>query len=352
MVLVRRRWCAWGLGAGAAVALARWWPPLTAALPLLGLVALARAAAAGAATWLATALPRRPLRDLRRRAVLVTGCDSGFGHEAALRFHALGAPVFAGVLLPQGPGAARLRQMASPRMRVLPLDVTDEGSVAEARRAVDQFLSEGDCELWAVVNNAGVLGVGEAEWMEMEDVKKCMDVNAFGQVRVTKAFLPLLKKSKGRVININSQASTIVAPTINPYTMSKFASLAYTDSLRYDMEKFSISVHSIEPAMYRTPLVQSTISVCKQKLKQIPNDVRNTYCEHYEQKFLKLHYLSLHLTAMPQSRTFQVVDAIEDACFDKDPQDTYIPGEGSKFTSSIKDILPFLASFTSKILYR
>lgn len=72
------------------------------------------------------------------------------------------------------------------------------------------FLSSG---LWALVNNAGILGLpADGELIPMTGYKKCMAVNFFGAVEVTKAFLPLLRKSKGRLVNISSMAGESAFP--------------------------------------------------------------------------------------------------------------------------------------------
>ncbi|XP_049771083.1 estradiol 17-beta-dehydrogenase 2-like [Schistocerca cancellata] len=132
-------------------------------------------------------------------------CDSGLGHELARRLDALGVPVFAGCLFPEGPGASRLAADCSSRLRLLPLDVTSDQQVADAVASVQAALSAASgTELWAVVNNAGISDVGEVDVMPLEKFQQVLDVNTMGAIRVSKAFLSLLKKSKGRLINVTS----------------------------------------------------------------------------------------------------------------------------------------------------
>ncbi|XP_046989366.1 estradiol 17-beta-dehydrogenase 2-like [Schistocerca americana] len=160
--------------------------------------------------WLVgTALDKlRPLRlldNLPSRAVLITGCDSGFGHELARHLDGLGVPVFTGCLLLDGPGARTLAADCSSRLRVLPLDVTSDQQVADAVVSVQTALSHAPgTELWAVLNNAGIADIGETDVTPLEKFKLDLEVNTVGAIRVSKAFLPLLKKSKGRLINVNS----------------------------------------------------------------------------------------------------------------------------------------------------
>ncbi|KAK7794152.1 hypothetical protein R5R35_012532 [Gryllus longicercus] len=347
----RREWLARGVGVGAALALAWWWQAQT--LQVVGVVALARALAWASALWLAPALPARRLQGpaLARRAVLVTGCDSGFGHAAARRLHALGARVFACVLLPHGPGADGLRALASPRMRVLPLDVTDAPSVAAAAHAVQQDLQDSGCELQAVVNNAGILNVGETEWMDIEELRKTIDVNTIGQVRVAQAFLPLLRKSKGRVVNVNSVAGRIPCTGLAPYVISKYASVAFTECLKVDMTKFSVSVHSIEPAIYMTPMAEGSKFLLKKKFDAIPEKIMNDYGHRYIEKFMKVVELVFLVFSKPPSKILEVVDAIEDAILSEDPQDCYYPGERSKLVITLKDEVKYVQGYLTKLIY-
>ncbi|GLH13147.1 Dehydrogenase/reductase SDR family protein 7-like [Gryllus bimaculatus] len=347
----RREWCARGVGVGAALALAWWWQAQT--LQVVGVLALARALAWASALWLAPALPARRLRGaaLARRAVLVTGCDSGFGHAAARRLHALGARVFACVLLPHGAGADSLRALASPRMRVLPLDVTDADSVAAAARAVQQDLQDTGCELQAIVNNAGILNIGEINWLDIEELRQTIDVNAIGQMRVTQAFLPLLRKSKGRIVNMNSIAGRFPCNGLTPYVVSKYASTAFTECLQVDMMKFSVSVHSIEPAIYMTPMAEGSKSLIKRKIEAIPEETLNDSGRRYKDQFMKLADLLL-VTAKPQSKIYEVIDAIEDACLSEDPQNFYYPGGPTKLILTLKDEITNLQGFVLNLVYK
>ena len=90
-----------------------------------------------------------------------------------------------------------------------------------------------DSGLWAVVNNAGVVGLtGVAEWLQGQDYKDVFDVNLFGTVSVVQAFLPLLKKCKGRIVNTASIVGRLALPGSAPYVISKYAVEAYSDIIR------------------------------------------------------------------------------------------------------------------------
>ncbi|PNI45686.1 HSD17B2 isoform 4, partial [Pan troglodytes] len=143
------------------------------------------------------------LLPVDQKAVLVTGGDCGLGHALCKYLDELGFTVFAGVLNENGPGAEELQRTCSPRLSVLQMDITKPVQIKDAYSKVAAMLQ--DRGLWAVINNAGVLGFPtDGELLLMTDYKQCMAVNFFGTVEVTKTFLPLLRKSKGRLVNVSS----------------------------------------------------------------------------------------------------------------------------------------------------
>lgn len=88
--------------------------------------------------------------------------------------------------------------------------------------------------LWGVVNNAGtVTSVGHVTWLTVDDYRRQCGVNLFGLIDVTMTFLPLVERSKGRIVNMSSTAGRLAAPSITPYSVSKFGVEAFSDALRY-----------------------------------------------------------------------------------------------------------------------
>ncbi|XP_058011304.1 17-beta-hydroxysteroid dehydrogenase type 2 [Ahaetulla prasina] len=156
--------------------------------------------------WLYT--PAQAMLPVGHKAVLITGTDSGIGHELAKYLDRLGFTVFAGVLNAAGPGAKKLKETCSERLSILQLDITSSAQIKEAYLETRRKLQNE--ELWAVINNAGILGfLGDGELLPLSSYKQCMDVNFFGPVEISKMFLPLLRKSKGRIINISSLAGKL-----------------------------------------------------------------------------------------------------------------------------------------------
>lgn len=186
--------------------------------------------------------------EVNGRGVLITGCDTGMGHEVAIRLAERGYTVFAGCLRADGDGAKVLQQKTGVTIHVVPLDVTKDTSVCTAVATIEEKLPEKG--LWAVINNAGIEKFGHVEIARMEMLKLIAEVNYFGVIRVTKAFLPLIRKTKGRIINITSVKGRLALPTDVAYVSSKWATEAFSDVLRREMYRFGVKVIVIEPGCF------------------------------------------------------------------------------------------------------
>ncbi|GFQ81469.1 estradiol 17-beta-dehydrogenase 2 [Trichonephila clavata] len=258
------------------------------------------------------------------KAVLITGCDTGFGNALAKQLDTKGFHVFASCLSKNSPGADDLRKSCSDRLKVLEMDVTKDESVKDAVQFVKYNL--GTCVLWAVVNNAGIQKGFTTELSRMQDFKDTMEVNAFGPVRVTKAFLPLLKQSKGRVINVASVAGRLPMAHSASYAMSKHACVGFSKSIRLELDVWGIQVISIEPAFFKTPLAdpENISKRIDESFEHIDEDIRNDYGDAYFKKFKeKCHHL-FGLSFYTSNIHF-VIDDIETAVSVQYPDTVYTP---------------------------
>ncbi|KAK1330413.1 hypothetical protein QTO34_010602 [Cnephaeus nilssonii] len=196
-------------------------------------------------------LSGQELLPVDQKAVLITGGDSGIGHALSKYLDQLGFTVFAGVLNENGSGAEELRRTCSKRFSVLQMDVTDPQQIKDAYSKVVQKVQNRG--LWAVVNNAGILGLPtDGELIPMIHYKRCMDVNFFGAVEVTKAFLPLLRKSKGRLVNISSMAGGVPFLKMAAYGSSKAALTMFSAVMRQELSKWEVKVSNIQPGGFQT----------------------------------------------------------------------------------------------------
>ncbi|XP_013393048.1 retinol dehydrogenase 7 [Lingula anatina] len=275
------------------------------------------------------------------KAVFITGCDSGFGYSLAERLDELGFKVFAACLFHDGDGAKALRERCSNRLHIVQLNVSSDQQVQEALTFVRENL--GDSDLWAVVNNAGIGMFGELEWVKIEDLQKVMDVNAVGPVRIIKAFLPLLRKSKEnpRIVNVNSVAGRFTLACGVPYSMSKHACIAFTDGLRRELKKFNIDVVSVEPTLYKTPLgnPDTLKKNSEQQWEQLSTDVKSDYGQGYFDALCKV--LPARFQAMASDNVDAVIATLVTAVTIIKPKRRYIPRLTASFRVWILEKLPY-----------
>jgi NAD(P)-dependent dehydrogenase (short-subunit alcohol dehydrogenase family) len=178
----------------------------------------------------------------RSPVVLITGTSSGIGRAIAGAFAAKGYEVF---------GTSRNPQRNEPiaGVELLPLDVSDEASVASAVSTVIQRAGRID----VLVNNAGVGIFGAAEESSIAQAQELFDTNFFGLIRVTNEVLPHLRAQRsGRIINISSVLGFLPAPYGALYAASKHAVEGYSESLDHETREFGVRVSVVEPGYTAT----------------------------------------------------------------------------------------------------
>ncbi|MFT6400176.1 MAG: NAD(P)-dependent dehydrogenase (short-subunit alcohol dehydrogenase family), partial [Bradymonadia bacterium] len=160
-----------------------------------------------------------------RDAAFITGASSGIGLAIAKTMLANGMVVFAGVR--KDTDAAALAALGATPVKV---DITDAEQLSAAVESVRDQLGE-HTRLVVLVNNAGVVVTAPLEFVDLGRLRWQLEVNVVAQVAVTQSFLPLIRKSSGRVVFIGSTAGYLSAPFVGAYSASKFAIEAIADSL-------------------------------------------------------------------------------------------------------------------------
>ena len=183
------------------------------------------------------------------RAVLVTGASTGIGYACALELANAGYAVYASVR--NDADAQRLRT-AHAAIAPLRFDVTDAAAV----RASADLVRNAGRSLHAVVSNAGIAVAGPLEFLPLDDLRRQFEINVFGAVAVTQAFLPLLRASRGRVVFMGSASGRIAPPFVGAYAASKHALEAIADAMRLELRPFGIDVSIVDPGNVRTPIWQ------------------------------------------------------------------------------------------------
>ncbi|ESO03609.1 hypothetical protein HELRODRAFT_132679, partial [Helobdella robusta] len=181
------------------------------------------------------------------------GCDSGFGYLFATKFHSLGYIVVACVLEEDGVGANALKAYSSERLKVLKLDLNLEADISSCHQEVEKIVRSLDTELWALINNGAVTNyIASVELMPIEVYRRYIEANILGTLNLTRRCLPLLKKSKGRIINISSLTASMHLPNMSGYSACKSALNTISDCLRQELYDDGVKVCVIQPSGFVT----------------------------------------------------------------------------------------------------
>jgi NAD(P)-dependent dehydrogenase (short-subunit alcohol dehydrogenase family) len=178
------------------------------------------------------------------RTALVTGASSGIGAACAAMLAGAGWHVFAGV---------RRAGDAPAGTEEILLDVTNEDHLRAAAERIE--------ELHGLVNNAGIAIAIPLEFIPLEELRRQFEVNVVGQVAVTQAFLPHLRRSRGRIVFIGSIAGQSALPFLGPYAASKHALEAVADTLRVELRPFGVHVALVQPGTIKTPIWTKSAAV-------------------------------------------------------------------------------------------
>lgn len=254
-------------------------------------------------------------------SVLVTGASSGIGRATALLLSEAGMVVYAGVR--KTSDAESLESSASGDLRPLILDVT---SPAEVEAAVARIHEDGG--LSGLVNNAGLYMGGPLELMTDEEIESTYAVNVTGLLRITRACLPLLRDSGGRIVNISSISGLVALPGVSVYAGSKHAVEAITDSLRVELGVLGLRVIAVEPGSIETEIWRKGAERDEerghndQQLRRI-----------YEPVLTLLEKLNRNPRGIPAERVAQVVKL---ALTSDDPKNRYTVGADARSLSILR----------------
>jgi short-subunit dehydrogenase len=208
-----------------------------------------------------------------KKAILITGASTGIGKACALYLDSIGFNVFAGVRK-EADGNA-LKKNSSERLNPVIIDVTDSESIDSALKFVSGKV--GDAGLAGLVNNAGINAGGLFEFLPITEIRNLMEVNLIGHIAVIQAFLPLIRKGNGRIINMGSIAGIMPQPYLAPYSASKAALEAITNSLRLELKPWNIPVSIIEPGIVYTPMWDKAETEAEIKAKNFPQEAFDLY---------------------------------------------------------------------------
>jgi NAD(P)-dependent dehydrogenase (short-subunit alcohol dehydrogenase family) len=206
---------------------------------------------------------------------LVTGASTGIGRATALRLAGVGWTVLAGVRTPAA-GEELAAQAPEGGVRPVALEITDPQQIAAAAARVQgepgASVAGG---LDALVNNAGVGVGGPIELVDDAELRRQFDVNVFGQLAVTRALLPALRRARGRIVFISSIGGLVATPFLAPYAASKHAIEAFADAARVELRSSGVQVALVEPGSVATPIWDKSREAAAEL--EIPPELRAQY---------------------------------------------------------------------------
>jgi NAD(P)-dependent dehydrogenase (short-subunit alcohol dehydrogenase family) len=207
------------------------------------------------------------------RAVVITGASTGIGRACALALDSEGFHVFAGVR--KDHDARALQRDASPLLTPVHIDVTDAESIAAMAERVDAECA--DNGLAGLVNNAGTTLPCPVEYLALDDFRRQLEVNLVGPLAITQAVLPLLRRGRGRVVNVTSAAGKIATPLMAPYVAAKHGLEGLSDVLRLELGRLGIRVAIIEPGYVSTAMRGKLESDTANTVRALPTEGRARY---------------------------------------------------------------------------
>jgi NAD(P)-dependent dehydrogenase (short-subunit alcohol dehydrogenase family) len=264
-------------------------------------------------------------------AVVVTGASTGIGRATALLLDANGYRVFAGVRKEED--ARELAKDGSDRLTPITIDVTDAGQIESARQEVAEAV--GEQGVAGLVNNAGVGGGGPIEFMPLDELRRTLEINLIGQVAVTQAFIPLIRKRKGTIVFIASIGGRVASPFMSPYNTSKFAIEALGESLRHELRPWGIEVVVVEPGSIDTEIWTKGNEQVRQQVEEMPEDARRLYGRQVT-RFGEV----LNETASRGIPPEKVAEVVHKAIASDNPRHRYLVGTDAKIGARLKGTLP------------
>ena len=181
------------------------------------------------------------------KTLFITGISSGFGKALATQALAAGHTVIGTVRTQEA--LAAFESQAGGRAHGVLLDVTEFDAIDSVINDVDKAFGPVD----VLVNNAGYGHEGILEESSLDELRRQFDVNVFGAVAITKAFVPLFRqRRKGHILNITSMGGLITMPGIAYYNGSKFALEGISEALGKELKPFNVHVTAVAPGGFRT----------------------------------------------------------------------------------------------------
>ena len=253
--------------------------------------------------------------------VFITGTSTGIGAASALLLAEKGFRVFAGVRKEIDGDA--LARRSSGELTPVQIEITDDSSIFRAAETVEKAV--GARGLFGLVNNAGIVKPGPLEFQPMADFRRQLEVNLVGQVAVTQAFLPLIRRGSGRIVNVGSIGGHLVLPLHGAYSASKFAMEAVSDALRLELRQWRIPVSHIDPGATETAIFGKTLAA----IDEIEKALHDRGHTQYDGQITGIRSL-VEKTAADAAPVEDLSKTVAKALTARKPKSRYLAGHGAE----------------------
>jgi NAD(P)-dependent dehydrogenase (short-subunit alcohol dehydrogenase family) len=257
--------------------------------------------------------------------VLVTGASTGIGEATVRHLKTLGFDVIGAVRKDED--AERLE---AGGIRTVRIDVTDAAQIAAARGAL------GDTPLTGLVNNAGIAVAAPLEFLPIDKLREQLEINLIGQAAVTQAFLPALRRARGRIVNVSSIGGRVGLPLVSPYNASKFGLEGLSDSLRRELRPHGVDVILIEPGGVKTPIWEKGEKLADEMMEDVPPEAERLYGK----MIAKLRAETAKIAEERGIEPSEVAEAIGTALTASRPRTRYLVGRDAKLRGPMAKFLP------------
>jgi NAD(P)-dependent dehydrogenase (short-subunit alcohol dehydrogenase family) len=263
------------------------------------------------------------------KTVLVTGASTGIGEACALHLDRKGHRVYAGVR--REDDGDKLRTRASERLTPVILDVTDQAHID----AVTKQVTEEAGILHGLVNNAGIARGGPLEYLPIDEWREQLEVNVIGQVALTKALLPLIRRSTGRIVFIGSISGKVATMMMAPYDASKFAIEGIGEALRHELRPWGIHVSVVEPGAIKTAIWDKGRQTADRLERELPAEGVRLYADH-----IAGIRKGIEMQDKQGVGPEKVAEAVDRALSARRPRPRYLVGTDARIQSALVRLLP------------
>lgn len=257
--------------------------------------------------------------------VLVTGASTGIGEATAIHLREVGFTPIAGVRKDED--AERMEGLG---LRTVKLDVTDADGIAAVRELL------GDEPLAGLVNNAGIAVAAPLEFLPIDRLRQQLEVNLIGQIAVTQAFLPALRRARGRIVNVSSIGGRVALPLVGAYNASKFGLEGASDALRRELRSHGVDVILIEPGGVRTPIWKKGEALADEITEDLPPEAERLYGRLIARVRAETRKIDAERGSEPRA----VAEAIATALTARRPRARYLVGSDAKQRAVAAKLLP------------